>query len=228
MNVERHLDNEAKREASADAGTCQTCRVAAGAAAATATMILVTGVFLALVLCMVWRAAADVDQTLKTSGEQLTEQLPQCHKEQHDLNPVLHTATRDPRCSLCPGSWLWWSGHCYFFSVGLQENRQWGESVEFCQLHNSSLAVIKDSAEMKFIQAVMQRFPRFPFLWVGLTDSQEEGQWLWLDRMDVQHYMPVTVQWDADHRDCADLRGGGSVFAADCDAYGPWVCKRES
>lgn len=36
----------------------------------------------------------------------------------------------------------------------------------------------------------------------------------------------LTVEWDADHRDCADLRGGGSLFAASCDAYGPWTCKR--
>ena len=38
----------------------------------------------------------------------------------------------------------------------------------------------------------------------------------------------VTVQWDTNHRDCADLRGGGSLFAADCDAYGPWACKKQS
>lgn len=54
----------------------------------------------------------------------------------------------DSRCSLCPGGWLWWRGCCYFFSVGLQENRRWNESAEFCQQHNSSLVVIKDSAEM--------------------------------------------------------------------------------
>lgn len=35
------------------------------------------------------------------------------------------------------------------------------------------------------------------------------------------------VEWDSDHRDCADLRGGGSLFAADCDEYGPWACKKE-
>lgn len=35
----------------------------------------------------------------------------------------------------------------------------------------------------------------------------------------------LTVEWDTDHRDCADLRGGGRLFAASCDAYGPWTCK---
>lgn len=37
----------------------------------------------------------------------------------------------------------------------------------------------------------------------------------------------VTVEWDAEDRDCADLRGGGKVFAASCDAYSPWLCKRD-
>ncbi|XP_053271577.1 C-type lectin domain family 12 member B-like isoform X2 [Pleuronectes platessa] len=134
----------------------------------------------------------------------------------------------DSRCRVCPGGWLWWRRHCYYFSVGLEENRQWSGSAEFCRGHNGSLVVIKDSAEMEFIQGVMNRFPHFPFLWVGLTDAQQEGRWLWGDGTDVQHYMPLAVDWDADHRDCADLRGGGSLFAADCDAYGPWVCVRES
>lgn len=54
----------------------------------------------------------------------------------------------DSRCRVCPDGWLWWRSRCYFFSVGLQENRQWNESAEFCRKHNSSLVVIKDSGEM--------------------------------------------------------------------------------
>lgn len=38
----------------------------------------------------------------------------------------------------------------------------------------------------------------------------------------------VKVEWDTEHRDCADLRGGGEIFAAHCDASGPWLCKRDA
>ncbi|KAM9425728.1 CD209 antigen-like protein C [Pholidichthys leucotaenia] len=169
-------------------------------------------------------AAADVDQTSKISEKELQ----QCHKERHHFSLMLHSVTKDSRCQLCPDGWRWWAGHCYYFSVGLQENRQWNQSSQFCQQHNSSLAVIKDSAEMDFLQGVMKNFSQFPFLWVGLSDIQQEGQWQWGDKMDIHHYMPVTVEWDADHRDCADLRGGESLFAVDCDEYGPWVCKKDS
>ncbi|XP_022066410.2 CD209 antigen-like protein E [Acanthochromis polyacanthus] len=179
-------------------------------------------------MSVTWTAAPEVDRPLKASEKELLEQLLQSQKKLSDLNLMLHTVTQDSRCRVCPEGWLWWRDHCYFFSIGLQENRRWNESAEFCQQHNSSLAVIKDSTEMDFIQDVMRKFSNFPFLWVGLTDTKEEGQWMWRDGTDVQHDMPVTVEWDADDRDCADLRGGGTLFAADCEAYGPWACKRES
>lgn len=50
---------------------------------------------------------------------------------------------------------------------------------------------------------------------------------IWL-QMYVCVFWRVTVEWDDDHRDCADLRGDGSLFAASCHAYGPWACKRDS
>ncbi|KAM4611582.1 CD209 antigen-like protein C [Polymixia lowei] len=174
----------------------------------------------------VMRAAApEMSQTTKSSVE---DRLQQCQQDYHDLTLMLNTVTQDPRCGVCPQEWLWWRSHCYFFSVGLEENLQWDDSAEFCQQNNGSLAVIKDLKEMEFLQGVMKMFPKFPFLWVGLTDAKEEGQWVWWDETDIQHYISVRVEWDSEHRDCADLRGGGRLFAADCEAYGPWVCKRES
>ncbi|CAK6952862.1 CD209 antigen-like protein C [Scomber scombrus] len=211
-----------------DAAPCRTCRRTTGVAVVMATVILVMALILSLVLFGRWASSSEMDQTSKTKHRRLRERLQQCQKKRSDLNLMLHNVTRDSRCNVCPDGWLWWRHHCYFFSVGLQENRQWNESGEFCQQHNSSLAVIKDSAEMEFITGVLQNFSRFPFLWVGLTDSKQEGQWLWSDGANLHHYMPVTMEWDADHRDCADLRGGGSLFAADCEEYGPWACKRES
>ncbi|CAJ1086194.1 CD209 antigen-like protein E isoform X1 [Xyrichtys novacula] len=225
----RDQEEDAARETPADAGCCPKCQMTARVAVALSTTFLVMGLFLCLIMFVRWTAAPEDDHLVyKTSLKQQTERLQQCQKERHDLTVMLHTATRDSRCSLCPDGWLWWRSHCYFFSVGVQENLRWNESAEFCWKHNSSLAVITDSAEMEFIQSVMRSFPKFPFLWVGLTDTQQEGRWQWSDGTDIQDHMSLTVEWDADHRDCADLRGGGSLFAASCEAYGPWICKKDS
>ncbi|XP_005749836.1 natural killer cells antigen CD94-like [Pundamilia nyererei] len=219
-----HGDGEAKRETLAGAGSCQFCHLTVGVAVVIAALTLIAGLLLSFILFVILAAAPEASQT---SRQELLEQLQQCQKQQRDVNLMLHTVTQDSRCSLCPEKWLWWMGRCYFFSVGLQENRQWNESAEFCRQHNSSLVVIEDSAEMDFIQGVMRNFSQVPFLWVGLTDAKQEGQWLWGDGRAVQHYMQVMVEWDSDHRDCADLRGGASLFAADCEEYGPWACKKE-
>ncbi|KAM6959744.1 natural killer cells antigen CD94-like [Tautogolabrus adspersus] len=194
-----------------------------------ATIILVMGLLWCLIF-FVWctKAPEEDHQTPQTPLNQLTDHLQRCQRERQDLTRMLHAATQDSRCSLCPEGWLWWRSHCYFFSVGLQENLRWNESAEFCKRHNSSLIVIKNYAEMEFIQGVMRSFLKYPFLWVGLTDAKQEGGWLWWDGEDIQHYMPLTVEWDSDHRDCADLRGGGSLFAANCESYGPWTCKKDS
>ncbi|KAG7497324.1 hypothetical protein JOB18_035672 [Solea senegalensis] len=221
---ERLAGVDEDRETPAGAGSCQICR--RRARVAVAMVMVISSLLLALVLFAMWTAAQGHCQTSCTSDTKVMECLQQCQKERRDLELMLHTVTQDSRCSLCPGGWLWWRGHCYFFSVGLQENREWNKSAEFCRDHNSSLAVIKDSAEMDFIQGVMKTFQHLPYLWVGLTDSRREGQWLWWDGTHIQHYMPVTVEWDSDQRDCADLRGGGSLFAVDCESFGPWVCKR--
>ncbi|CAI5668850.1 natural killer cells antigen CD94 [Oreochromis niloticus] len=219
-----HGEDEAKRETLAGAGSCQFCHLTVGVAVAIAALTLIAGLLLSFIVFVILTAAPEGSQTLK---RELLEQLQQCQKQHRDVNLMLHTVTQDSRCSLCPEKWLWWMGRCYFFSVGLQENRRWNESAEFCRQYNSSLIVIEDSAEMDFIQEVMTKFPQIPFLWVGLTDAKQEGQWLWGDGRAVQHYMQVMVEWDADHRDCADLRGGASLFAADCEEYGPWACKKE-
>ncbi|KAK5875869.1 hypothetical protein CesoFtcFv8_026904 [Champsocephalus esox] len=196
-----------------------------------ATSILVIGLLMGLVLFVTWTRAPEVDQTANTSGHELMERLQQCQRECQEVNLMLHTVTQDqcvhPMCSVCPDGWLWWGGHCYFFSVGQQDDRSWIESSDFCLQLNSSLAVIRDPAEMEFIQGVMRRFPLFPFLWVGLTDAQQEGLWGDGGGRPAIH----AINPDSDGNGSKGLRrpaGGGSLFASSCEAYGPWAWKRGS
>lgn len=121
---------------------------------------------LRLVVCPL---VAGVAQTSEVSG---SEEQP-CQRPEHNLEVNLHTAfggyfcispfetpiyslrsshsdlsSTDSSLDWCPAGWSWWSGRCFFFSVGLMEDRQWNHSAEFCQQQGSSLAVITDTAEM--------------------------------------------------------------------------------
>ncbi|XP_076015858.1 CD209 antigen-like protein 2 [Genypterus blacodes] len=217
---QRSLEGRAKEQTPAGVQMCQNCQLILRLTVVIATVVLVIGLVVGLALVGTRTAAPEKDPTNKPPGE---EPLKQCQRERRDVTLMLHRVTQDSRCGVCPRLWRWWRGHCYFFSVGLEENLRWHESAQFCRRHNSSLAVIEDSAEMDFIQGVMRTFSRLPFLWVGLTDAQQEGRWLWLDGTGIKQYMLLDIKWDADYRDCADLRGGGSLFAVECDAFGPWT-----
>lgn len=69
-----------------------------------------------------------------------------CLVSQVQINSDL--SSTDSSVDSCPAGWSWWSGRCFFFSVGLLEDRQWNQSAEFCRQQGSSLAVITDAAEM--------------------------------------------------------------------------------
>ncbi|XP_035472328.1 uncharacterized protein LOC118289424 [Scophthalmus maximus] len=146
----RRPSDDGEGESPADVESHRICHPIAGVAVATVTTILFAGLLLSLVqfvcLSVVWRAAPEVCRT--PSSYPGKEQLQLCQKERHDLDPMLHTATRDSRCRWCPGGWLWWRRRCYLFPVGPQENRRWGASAGFSRGHNGSLAVIEDAAEM--------------------------------------------------------------------------------
>ncbi|KAM9463165.1 CD209 antigen-like protein C [Clarias gariepinus] len=160
------------------------------------------------------------------SDESTDSEKLQLQAEIQRLTALLHNFTTDPRCQLCPKRWHWLNGHCYFISAGLEEDRKWAESVEHCAEQNASLAIIQQEAEMEFLLSQLSRFSETPFLWLGLTDAQVEGVWVWQDGTLLQNHRFIKMQWDSDHRDCADLRGDGSVFASDCESYGPWLCEK--
>ncbi|MGH0182097.1 UNVERIFIED_CONTAM: hypothetical protein FKN15_022682 [Acipenser sinensis] len=74
----------------------------------------------------------------------------------------------------CSGSWNLFNGAFYYFS---KENKVWKEARTFCQSQNSDLAVINSEEELKYLQ---DKGPANE-LWLGLSDSDNEGTWKWLD-----------------------------------------------
>ncbi|XP_066522788.1 CD209 antigen-like protein E [Hoplias malabaricus] len=187
-------------------------------------VILVKGLLIAFTAFLLGVNVSDSLQSNRVFGNNESREILQLRTVLQKLTAVLHNVTKDSKCQLCPNHWYWFWGNCYFFSVGLEKDRKWAESVDYCREHNASLVVIEEVIEMEFILGHMMTFPEMPFLWIGLSDSQEEGVWRWQDGTPLHN--SIEMQWDSRERDCADLRGNGNAFAADCNVYGPWICEK--
>uniref|UniRef100_A0A668S685 C-type lectin domain-containing protein n=1 Tax=Oreochromis aureus TaxID=47969 RepID=A0A668S685_OREAU len=72
----------------------------------------------------------------------------------------------DP-CSKCEEGWEQHGGKCYYFSTN---KSSWNESRDDCRAKGGDLVKI-DS----MMTAHEDKF------WIGLTDSAEQGRWLWVD-----------------------------------------------
>ncbi|XP_062266236.1 C-type lectin domain family 4 member E-like [Platichthys flesus] len=83
-------------------------------------------------------------------------------------------------CPRCEDGWEPHGGKCYFFS---SVKLTWNESRTRCKSMGGDLVVINSREEQRFLQSrLMKKMckPEDEF-WIGLTDSEEEGEWLWVD-----------------------------------------------
>ncbi|XP_060949287.1 C-type lectin domain family 4 member E-like [Limanda limanda] len=99
-------------------------------------------------------------------------------------------------CPRCEDGWEPHGGKCYFFS---SVTSSWTQSRKQCTSMRGDLVVINNREQQKFLQSrlmIKMDNPEDKF-WIGLTDSKNEDEWLWVDnsRLDPRlkfwrHYEP--------------------------------------
>ncbi|XP_069042690.1 CD209 antigen-like protein E isoform X2 [Lepisosteus oculatus] len=190
-----------------------------------AILALVKGILLGVAITVSQMASLHPPPSAKLG--KVAADLAQCTEDYGLLYTMLQKVTEDKKCLLCPSNWRFFWGNCYFFSMENNSNfLSWNASAQFCAEHDAELVVIGDRAEMEFIQASMHIFPTVEFLWVGLTDRSSEGSWIWMDGTPHEHTTLKEVEWNAEDRDCADLRGNADFFAMSCEDQGPFICEK--
>uniref|UniRef100_A0A3Q1HFQ9 C-type lectin domain-containing protein n=1 Tax=Anabas testudineus TaxID=64144 RepID=A0A3Q1HFQ9_ANATE len=81
---------------------------------------------------------------------------------------------KDDTCPKCKEDWELHGGKCYYFSTS---KSTWNQSRDDCRHGGGDLVKI-DSREEQVENTMNDDYDAF---WIGLTDSQEEDKWLWVD-----------------------------------------------
>ncbi|XP_045915061.1 immune-related, lectin-like receptor 4 [Micropterus dolomieu] len=82
--------------------------------------------------------------------------------------------------TICEEGWEQHGGKCYYFS---NNSSPWENSREDCRQQGGDLVKIDSREEQTFLELkVREKMNYFEDrFWIGLTDSKEEGTWLWVD-----------------------------------------------
>ncbi|XP_071223548.1 C-type lectin domain family 4 member E-like isoform X2 [Salvelinus alpinus] len=86
-----------------------------------------------------------------------------------------------PKPRNCAEDWEYYGGKCYYFSP---DKLTWVQSRDECITRGGHLVIIGSREEQKFLDQKIGREittePEVKF-WIGLTDSTNENEWLWVD-----------------------------------------------
>ncbi|XP_070767851.1 CD209 antigen-like protein C [Enoplosus armatus] len=146
------------------------------------------------------------------------------------LNISLRLALREPADrgdteeESCPRGWLVFGSSCYYVS---SQRGSWDGSRQDCARRDADLVVIGSRQEQAFLTGLTMA------AWVGMTDREEEGTWIWVDGTLVNK---SRLQWALGQpdgafggEDCGDLRtmiGFIGLNDFNCSARNQWICEK--
>ncbi|CAJ1053402.1 CD209 antigen-like protein C [Xyrichtys novacula] len=147
------------------------------------------------------------------------------------LNIALRLALSEPCVKAqteghsCPQGWLMFASSCYYIS---SQQKNWDDSHEDCLQRGANLVVIDSRLEQAFLMGFT------PAAWVGMTDRDQEGKWVWVDGTEVNKKRLLWAQGQPDGafggEDCGDLRTMISFLGLNdynCSSRTQWICEKK-
>ncbi|XP_043921993.1 C-type lectin domain family 4 member E-like [Protopterus annectens] len=150
--------------------------------------------------------------------------------------------------TICPNGWISFTeqtekgleSSCYFISNKHYKNKEknWIDSRLNCLDQKSDLVIINSELKRKFLNKHLD----VAWYWIGLTDKENEGHWLWIDGTSLNHtgFWGLDQPDDAgfywhekypDGEDCcsAELHYPNKIIMNDapCTKQRPWICERK-
>ncbi|XP_065146259.1 uncharacterized protein [Paramisgurnus dabryanus] len=152
------------------------------------------------------------DQLL-TKYTNITEERNQLIKQNEKLNQDIKKLWK---CLNTTDGWFYYQSSLYFIS---SEVKNWNESRRYCRERGADLIIINNKEE----QDITKISGRENF-WIGLTDSDKEGRWKWVDgsTLTTSFWAPGDPRND---KDC--VQSNSSVWITyTCDARFYWICEK--
>uniref|UniRef100_A0A3B5AHS3 C-type lectin domain-containing protein n=1 Tax=Stegastes partitus TaxID=144197 RepID=A0A3B5AHS3_9TELE len=140
---------------------------------------------------------------------------------------ITHTSTltschliQDDPCPKCEEGWEHHRGRCYYFTTN---KSPWEESRNECRDKGGDLVKIDGQDEQTFLErrlreAMIDNTDKF---WIGLTDSQEEGRWLWVDGS------PLDTRFDSSSTYLSTTRNLHAFIEPSCKVPHKSICEKK-
>ncbi|XP_042151623.1 CD209 antigen-like protein E isoform X3 [Oncorhynchus tshawytscha] len=170
------------------------------------------------------------------------QQIEELRKQKTPPSCPTNTGNNDgPQPMNCAEGWEYYGGKCYYFSP---DKLTWAQSRDECITRGGHLVIIESLEEQKFLDqktgTKISKEPEDKF-WIGLTDSINENEWLWVDNSSL-----ITSFWlgeqepddwreeNPDGEDCARMgecggtKDGKSWLDVNCNKTQRRICETKS
>nr|XP_061808779.1 C-type lectin domain family 10 member A-like [Nerophis lumbriciformis] len=180
----------------------------------------------------------DPDRTLQEYEKIQINRMFQKLKADYEALKANGSTSQKGTCTKCDECWEPNGESCYYFSP---DALTWEDSRRFCTNSSGDLVKIDSYNKQKFLARRLLDIMSFEEdkFWIGLTDSQQEGQWLWTDGSPLNLSLAFWAPWEPD--DWVNERGGEdcarigdpdiakelqSWFDRACSIPHRWICEK--
>ncbi|XP_006023403.1 C-type lectin domain family 4 member G-like isoform X2 [Alligator sinensis] len=172
----------------------------------------------------------DIKSLTHSMFRELTEELTEVKRACNGFQNILSSIQKEIRnlsdaiCTRCPQGWLPFQKTCYYFS---NSTKSWTNAKEFCIDQGSHLVIVNTEHENSFLSNYILDSRAY---WLGLTDTEKEGDWRWLDGTSLSLRFwntgePNNVGQQGE--DCGSMISQGKWNDAVCSVAHYWICEQK-
>ncbi|XP_069032719.1 CD209 antigen-like protein C isoform X4 [Embiotoca jacksoni] len=177
------------------------------------------------------RGSSSADTTyseVKIFKTQSSTELPATNSETKPGSTLQPTSTPLPEKNnktsvQCDEGWEQHGGQCYYFSIN---KSPWEVSRQECIFEGGDLVKIDSRDEQEFLERrlrdqMMEPEDKF---WIGLTDSKEEGRWLWVGGSPLDTSLTFWSEREPDNWNVETSEGEDCVRMGEKDGCRDLMC----